>query len=100
MNRSKGGASSLIIKNQAQKSQYGNKLIYVNVPNINGNNGKNINIYNKLFIFKNARRTQNYLPLFPRSSSKVLGDSYLTNRTPFNKQYRYDYKYFVSLYGR
>ena len=94
----KQGASSLRVKNQVQSDQYGNRLVVITVPNYLPQRPKNVNIYDELLIIDNVLKTKNYVPFLPRSSSKVLGDSYLTNITPFNKPFRYDYKFLVNFF--
>ena len=99
----KQGASSLRIKNQVQRDQYANNSLIITVPNYLPDRPKNIGTYDEQLIIalvrKNFYANNNYIQFLPRSSSKVLGDSYFINRTPFNKQYRYDYKFLVGLGG-
>ena len=84
------GASSLRVKNQDQNNQYGNKLSLYFIPKKIINNGQsNLDIYYESLIINNNANLN--LKRVPRSSSKVLGDSYLTNITPFNPQYRYSF---------
>ena len=73
-------------------------MFFIRIPtNLPYSNPKNINMYDENLSISNFQNTTNYIKFLPRSSSKVLGDSYLTNKTPFNKQYRYDYKFIVGL---
>ena len=84
------GKSALTVKDQDQNNQYGNKLSLYFIPKKIINNGQsNLDLYYQDIIFNNEKNLN--LKRIPRSSSKVLGDSYLTNRTPFNKPFRYNY---------
>ena len=95
------GKSAFTIKNQVQRDQSGNRFVGINVP-VSVRNGptKNVNMYDVNLIGKAFIKNKfDYTKAFPTTSSKVLGDSYLTNIAPFNKQYRYDYKILIQYYG-